>query len=352
MNSTPNTIAILPRRCDLLEAHLRAFRVKELGNRQRPKSLRIVADLLSRIFPLLLGYVGAILLPFPINVGAIAVFALATVSMLGSWFHDVVHNNASIPAILAHVFERAGASPVGFSPKWWAYKHVRLHHKYVSNPEFDPDIQFGLLARISEAQRWRKTHSIQHIYIWVLLPFATLNMLKPYEIWTVRRFRRYSGIGPVPSAWIFLADRYIPLGLVWLPVFWVQGIRMGLYSFVIFQCVAGLLVSLVTQVQHNTSLADSDTDYSRTWPLCEQLARTTDVCTQRNFWWWLSGGTNFHIAHHLIPTLSFLELPGATTRLRMELKNLGVPYPVHATLRAALKSHTLLVRRLARRPQR
>ena len=337
-------------RCDSLEARLRSFRRSELASRQRPGHSRICLDLLTRLTPMALGYTGTLLLHYPYNLPAVLLFAVATVSMLGSWFHDAVHRNIGAHKAGATILQRIAAAPVGFSPKLWSYKHVRLHHRYVSNPEFDPDIQFGYLGRVSAAQDWHPLHTTQYIHMWFLLPFATLNMLKPSELWTVRRYQRYSGIGSPPPGWIFLADKYPLLILVWLPVLLTQGPKGGLLTFVIFQMIAGALVSVVTQVQHNTTLADDSTEYSQRWPLCEQLARTIDVHSSYGIWWWLSGGTNFHVIHHLVPSLSFLELPGATARLRTELEKVGVSYPKHDTLRAALWSHALLVRKLARRP--
>jgi fatty acid desaturase len=299
--------------------------------------------------PIIAGYIGTLLLEFPRNIPAIVVFAVATVSMLGSWFHDAVHKNINASRTVVELLARIGSSPVGFSPRWWDYKHVRLHHRYVSNPEFDPDIQFGYFARVSKAQPWRHPHAAQHIYLWMFLPFATLNMLKPSEVWAVRRYRNYKGFGLPPSGLFFLVDKYPPLAVVWLPVFIHQGIRTGLLCFLIFQLLAGTLVSVITQVQHNTALSDDSDDYSMRWPLCEQLARTTDVGTTKGLWWWLCGGTNFHVAHHLIPSLTFLELPAVTTRLRIELERSGIQYPLHGRLRTALASHALLLKNLASR---
>lgn len=339
-----------PTRCELLETRLRRFRSRELACRSLPSTSRLATDLASRLAPMVVGYAGTVIWKFPENLPAIAIFAIATVSMLGSWFHDAVHKNTPIARPIARLVERIGSAPVGFSPRWWSYKHVRMHHRYVSNPEFDPDIQFGILGRVTAAQQWHPLHSMQYIHMWLLFPFATLNMLKPGELWTVRRFRRYKGIGTPPPGWIFLWDKYPPLVIVWLPVFLTHGFKVGLYCFLIFQAIAGTLVSIITQVQHNTTLADDSTDYSTRWPMCEQLARTTDVANSPSFWWWLSGGTNFHVAHHLIPTLSFLELPAVTARLKADLARADVLYPEHATIWHALRSHAHLVRVLAQRP--
>jgi linoleoyl-CoA desaturase len=340
----------VPRRCAVWEARLRQFRATELANRQKPGRLVIATDVLSRLTPLFAGYLLTLLLPFPENIAAVALFAVADVSMLGSWFHDSVHVSVKARTPLVKVLGRIGAAPVGFSPKWWFYKHVKMHHRYVNNPEFDPDIQFGHLARLSSSQPWHALHATQHMHMWPLLPFATINMLKPNEIWGVRRLKLHKGIGTPPPAWVFLMDKYVPLTVVWVPVLHYQGLRRGAVCFLAFQLIAGGLVSVVTQVQHNTALADDSDDYSMRWPLCEQLARTTDVGVSRGLWWWLAGGTNFHVAHHIIPTVSFLELPAITARLRVELASMGVPFPVHANIGAAIKSHEILLRRLAKTP--
>jgi linoleoyl-CoA desaturase len=340
----------IPRRCAVLETTLRQFRARELANRQVPGRLATLIDVWSRLIPLFVGYLLTLFLPFPENIAAVSLFAVADVAMLGSWFHDSVHVSVKARTAKVKLLGRIGSAPVGFSPRWWFYKHVKMHHRYVNNPEFDPDIQFGYLARLSGSQRWHALHSTQHIHMWPLLPFATINMLKPNEIWGVQRLKLHKGIGTLPPTWVFLLDKYAPLTIAWIPVLYFQGPRHGAICFLVFQLIAGTLVSIITQVQHNTALADDSDDYSTRWPLCEQLARTTDVGVGRGMWWWLSGGTNFHVAHHIIPTLSFLELPAVTARLRAELSSIGIPFPVHENIGAAIKSHVILLRRLGRRP--
>jgi linoleoyl-CoA desaturase len=340
-----------PCRSDFLEDRLRAFRAEELANRSRPSTSLVAIDLISRLLPAVAGYVGMAVLPFPKNLPAVVIFAIATVSLLGSWFHDAVHGSAHVPGVVAALMERIGSAPVGFSPKWWAYKHVRLHHRYVSNPELDPDIQFGYLGRVSRSQPWRAPHSTQHVHMWFLLPLATLNMIKPSEPWLMRRFGGRAGFGAPPPVWVFLVDKYVPCALVWLPVFLSQSWWGAAGTFLSFHLVAGTLVSFITQVQHNTLLADDGDDFSMRWPLCEQVLRTTDVGVAQGVWWWICGGANFHVAHHLAPSLSFLELPSVSTRLRFNLREVGVELPVHKNMFSAIASHAALIRTLARRPQ-
>ncbi|MEU1588215.1 fatty acid desaturase [Micromonospora sp. NPDC005710] len=337
---------------DFLEARLRKFRAGELARRQRPARRRMLLDACSRVLPQIVGYAGCLVLPFPYNLLAVTLFALATVSLLGSWFHDSVHRSTCTPRLVAVVLQRLGSSPVGFSPTWWVYKHVRLHHRYPGDPELDPDIQFGSFGRVTPEQKWRVLHSSQHIHMWFLLPFATLNMLKPTEPWLNRRYAQRYGSRATTAGWQFLVDKYCPTIVVWAPVFLVRSFGSAISLFVTFHLVAGTLVSLITQVQHNTRLSVvDDNSWSGRWPLCNQLVRTSDVGTRRGLWWWLCGGVNFHVVHHLAPSLSFLELPSATRRLRAELNDVGLEVPTHKGMLAAIRSHASLIHALSR-PER
>ncbi|MGC5033592.1 fatty acid desaturase family protein [Micromonospora sp. DT229] len=334
---------------DLLEVRLRKFRANELAHRQRPTHRQIAYDALSRVVPQAIGYTGTIFLPYPYNLLAVAIFALATVSLLGSWFHDAVHGNTCAPRWVAVILQRLGSSPVGFSPHWWIYKHVRLHHRYPGDPELDPDIQFGSLGRVTNSQKWRPLHSTQHIHMWLLLPMSTLNMLKPAEPWLKRRYRNRHGLRATTPSWLFLLDKYVPAAIVWAPVFIARSFGSTIVMFLSFHLLAGTLVSFITQVQHNTTLSNTEgRECSDRWPLCNQLIQTSDVGHHAGLWWRLCGGVNFHVVHHIAPSLSFLELPAATSRLRADLADIGVELPTHTGMRAAISSHASLIYSLSR----
>jgi hypothetical protein len=64
-------------------------------------------DLASRLLPIIVGYVGVMLFKFPDNILPAAIFAVATISLLGSWFHDAVHRITTLPRplmiVIAHI---------------------------------------------------------------------------------------------------------------------------------------------------------------------------------------------------------------------------------------------------------
>lgn len=331
----------VPRLSDDLEKRLRRFRARELAHRQRPTTRQLWLDGLARLLPLIASYMGMLALAYPLDLCAAGVFAMTTISILGSWFHDGVHSNIRHP--LAVVLRHAGAAPVGFSGVWWKLKHVRLHHRYPGDPAFDPDIQFGYVARVTHRQRWRRRHRTQHWHMWFLYPLSTLNILKPDEAWFARRFAARIELGNRPPIWLMLIDKYVPFALVWTPVFEVRAGWGSLRLFLTFQLIAGTLTAIITQVQHNTALSNDADDSGGRFPLCDQLVRTADVGRTRGVWWWLCGGVTLHVVHHLAPTLTFFELPAVTARLRTELAAAGIDLPTHPGLWAALRSHARLL---------
>jgi linoleoyl-CoA desaturase len=331
-----------------IESALREFAKREWLNRVHPGAARVTTAAISRLVPLVAGWLALLFAsPREAALGAV-VFAVADVSMLASWFHDGVHRSSAASRPVARGLMRIAAAPAGFGPRWWDFKHVRLHHRYPGDPRFDPDIQFGALARLTRAQPRRALHRGQHIYMWLLLPFTTVNMLKPSELWCVARFRELLPGRRVPPAWRFLADRYPPCLGVWAPVIVIRGWQVGLALLLVFHLVAGTLVALVTQVQHNTTITQPEDPTQWRFRLWEQVRRSSDVTSRSGLWRWLAGGTNTHAAHHLMPGLSFLELPGVTLRLRALLASLGVDVPTHISVGAAVRSHARLIRDLAK----
>jgi linoleoyl-CoA desaturase len=272
------------------------------------------------------------------------------VSLTGSWFHDQVHRHPSRRTLGGRLLMRLGSAPVGLSPLWWSYKHVRLHHRYPSDPRYDPDIQFGAIGRVVAEQPWRRPHRYQHYYMWVLLPFSTINMLKPAESVQARKYSKATGISSgFPIRALYL-DKYLPLLGFWSAFTFVVGPRRALICFVGTQLTAGLLVSLITQVQHNTLLTRNvPTDVPAQFACCRQIFLSSDVGDRRNLWWWLCGGVSFHSVHHLIPTLDYRRTPAATHRLRATMSELGYSLPSHPGLFAAISSHGRLIRELSQR---
>ena len=326
-----------------LEIRLLQFRRDELRNRQVPARSAILADACPRVVLLLSGY-GIILLCHAksmLVVGA-ACIGVASISLAGSWFHEIVHKNVSVGPVLRAILLRSGSAFLGLSPRFWVDKHVRLHHPFVENHRVDPDIQFGRLVRLHPDQPRRRSHRFQYNHMWFLMIFTSLSMLLPKERTTRARLLGLSGSSLGRSEYLY--DKYVPFAVVWAPVLIVRGPTTFLSIFLLTHFVAGGLGAIITQAQHNTMMSMPSGSAREIGRLTWQLAVSSDVADHKGIWWWLSGGTSFHVTHHLVPQLTFLETPAATERLRAALLDVNLELPCHRNMRSAMGSHR---RRLA-----
>jgi linoleoyl-CoA desaturase len=278
---------------------------------------------------------------------ATGLFAMSTASLMGSWFHDGIHIEKSKRPWFIRAIIRVASAPLGISPLWWGYKHVLLHHRYVGQADKDPDIQLGWMLRVTPDQPWKPTHRFQWIYMWVIYPFGALNMLKPGEIYQARYLYKKTGHKFRTPMWRCLLDKYVPFAIVWAPVAIIKGTQ-AIPAFLVYQVVAGSLTAIITQVQHDTLLTASNYRIEEEDNLSRQVFMSSDVESRRMIWWWICGGVNYHAIHHLIPSLTIIETPAATRRLRSVLRPMGFDVPTHRNVVTAFVSHVRLIYRLSK----
>jgi linoleoyl-CoA desaturase len=325
----------------MLETELRSFRRSELANRSRPPLSRLLADLLPRLS--LLAVTGAMALFGDAAIAGAGSLAsgVVSISLIGSWFHEAVHNNLRLASGTRRVARYAFSAPFAASQLWWDQKHLRGHHPYPKDALRDSDIQFGCLARVSADQQWRPTHRVQHWTFWLLAPLGTLAMTLPTELARLRRADTSRTVtGPR-----YLADKYGPFLIVWVPVLLVSS-----HPWLVFACffgASGVTASLISQVQHNSN---ADVCARSVGKLSYQLLSSSDLSGRQRLWWWMSGGTSFHTVHHLVPQLTFLELPAATRRLSLILEPLGYQVHTYPTMRSAWCAHVARLAQLSGRP--
>ena len=127
--SRPRNLAALEPQIDVseLERVLRRFRRDELLDRRVPSRAAVTADVTLRFVALTGTYLIVLVAPPVVAMAAAGAFAAASLSIVGSWFHEAVHGNLQRHKRLARVSRRLGAAPFGLSSRWWIDKHVRMH---------------------------------------------------------------------------------------------------------------------------------------------------------------------------------------------------------------------------------
>jgi linoleoyl-CoA desaturase len=77
-----------------------------------------------------------------------------------------------------------------------------------------------------------------------------------------------------------------------------------------------------------------------------QVQVTLDFARGNPVWTWLLGGLNYHMEHHLFPTICHVNYPGMSKVVAETCREFGVEDEEHPTLRAGLASHYRWLRRM------
>jgi linoleoyl-CoA desaturase len=137
----------------------------------------------------------------------------------------------------------------------------------------------------------------------------------------------------------------IPILVVgWMP--WLVG-------FLTITFVCGLAISIVFQLAHvveGTSFHSATENGGKSkheWAV-HQLASTSNFATSSRSLYWLLGGLNFQIEHHLFPRISHIHYPTISVFVKDICRKSGIVYHEHASMMDAILSHLAHLYRLGR----
>lgn len=288
------------------------------------------------------------------------VLAVACVAIATNVMHDGNHGAYSTSSRRTRL---AGWSSdlLGASSFLWRFKHNRLHHGNTNVVGYDADIDQMPFARLAPQQRWRSWHRFQHIYMWPLYGFLTLQWFVASDYQTL--ISRRIGPHPLPGAprrrdvalILFGKALHASWALV-LPMFFHPWWEV-LVFYVGISWIVGFLLANIFQLAHCVDEVEFFTpEVGRRGSAFElhQLRTTVDVrcnvAVLRPFVHWIMGGLDYQIEHHLAPKLPSTTLHLAAPRLEAACREHGVEYHVHRSLSAAIRSHGRWLREMGRRP--
>lgn len=307
-------------------------------------------------------YAGLVFAPvgFPARVLFAALLVVAAVATATGVMHDGNHGAFSRSVRVNRI---AGWSSdlLGASSVLWRFKHNALHHNNTNVVGYDTDIDQMPFARLAPQQPWRPWHRYQHLYMWPLYGFLTLQWFLLSDFATLVRGKVGDhALRPRPRkqdvALLFLG-KFLHLGwAILIPLafhpWW------GVLSFyLVCSWLVGFLLANIFQLAHCVDRAEFFTpDASRRGADFElhQLRTTVDIrCSTpvvRRFARWLMGGLDCQIEHHLAPRLPHTTYPLIAPRLEEACTERGVTYRVHPSLTAALRSHARWLRHMGEQP--
>jgi linoleoyl-CoA desaturase len=204
-------------------------------------------------------------------------------------FHDAAHGTIFKKKIyneaLTYVLELYGCNSF-----IWKKRHLLLHHPYPNVQQWDVDVKQSELVRIFPQSKWFSFHKYQHIYMWLLYLFYTLNWL------LIRDFKDFFGnednyvkritqIPMVEYLKLFAAKLLNLFLMIGLPILVLD---QHWYTIIAAFLVMHLAASAFGVTALLSTHADEDADFplvgengqiNNTWAEY-QVAATNDFCTK------------------------------------------------------------------------
>jgi linoleoyl-CoA desaturase len=228
-----------------------------------------------------------------------------------------------------------------------------VHHTYTNIPGYDHDIDKAILLRLNPKDKLYGFHYYQNIYAFFLYPLVTANWIF-YSDYVMFYEEYKKGRVQLKDIGIFFGFKILnlilllllPILLLSLPV-WVI-----LFAYFCGHLAAGLSIAIVFQLAHvteNVAYFEPDVDghIPNNWAVHEMLT-TSDFATNNRLLFFLVGGLNFQVEHHLFPSICHVHYPALQKIVKETAQEFNLPYNENPTFLGALKSHYLRIKRLGR----
>lgn len=244
---------------------------------------------------------------------------------------------------------------LGGISSFWKVKHNINHHTYTNIEGMDSDIDVLPFMRLHDEQPRYWFHRFQHIY-WVILYGISYLAWIFYEDFQKYFSGKIAGHMEVRKwsvkehvvFWITKVG-YVSVYLV-IPVIMVGWVK-ALLGFLIITFVCGLFISVVFQLAHvvqgtqfpkPNSLSNK---IENEWAV-HQVNTTANFATHSKSMYWLLGGLNFQIEHHLFPRISHIHYPQVSKFVKEVCQEYDIVYVEYTSMFKAFWSHLVHLRRL------
>jgi linoleoyl-CoA desaturase len=154
------------------------------------------------------------------------------------------------------------------------------------------------------------------------------------------------------TAWkLFYYSYALALPMIMVPFSW----WIILLAFISMHMVTGLLVSIIFQIAHimpvnEFPLPDDQGLIDDNW-YGHQFATTSNFSPKSNLLFWLIGGLNYQIEHHVLPDVCHVHYKELTQIVSETAREYGMPYHVKKSLVHAIWDHTKMLRLLGKKQE-
>ncbi len=272
--------------------------------------------------------------------------------------HDAIHGsyskNKNINTVLGYTFNLIGANAT-----IWKIQHNVLHHTYTNIDQADDDLNAPFFLRFSPHAKHYWLHQFQHVYIWFFYGISTISWITTKDFVRLKRYRNmgfldkkneYEKVLISMTAWKLLYYTYaLVLPMIMVPLSW----WVILLGFLSMHVVTGLLVSIVFQIAHIMPSTEfplpNETGMMKNEWYRHQFETTSNFAPKSNLLFWLIGGLNYQVEHHLLPDVCHVHYNKLTNIVAETAKEFGMPYHVKKSIYHAIVDHTKMLRLLGRK---
>lgn len=321
------------------------------------KNPRIQTGNIVKSFFLLFGFLGSYvgILVFGNSVKWLFFFyvlaGLFMIVLFVNAFHDAAHNavfrNPKYNKWFTHVLELFGSNSF-----IWKKRHLVLHHPYANIQNWDIDIKQSDMVRIFPSSRFFYYHKYQHIYMWLLYPFYTINWL------FIRDFKDFFGtkdnylkrvvtIPKIEYVKLFACKIFNLFYLLIIPILVLQQpwylVLLAWFIMHLSGSALGVVALLSTHVDEHAyfPMPPEDGKMQTTWAEHQMLV-TKDFSADSMVANFLFGGFTHHVAHHLFPGVAHTYYPYITRVIRRYADEYDLPYTCYPFWRAIASHFRLL----------
>ncbi len=288
-----------------------------------------------------------LLLP-PWSLLAALAMGLMTCSFIGAYGHEHVHGNL-YPRKQPRGYwndVRWGVLIPFMPERYFQYEHLR-HHLSVLDPRQDYEVvALSRFVRLSPDVAHRPLHRWQHRFAPAAYGFYLfLQILSGF---TTSFFARRQLRGdPGTTAHHAVAYTTALLFHVVLPIaFLGWGMGLACIALYFFTWQAAIYMTAATPHMTNAEAAARESD---SWAL-QVCRRTTNQLCGNRFYDWLTGGFNYQIEHHLLPSIPREHLPAIAPVVEATCREFGYPYVAYTSFRAFWADHYRYLWELGRPP--
>ncbi len=240
---------------------------------------------------------------------------------------------------------------LGGNTHFWKVKHNINHHTFTNIAGIDSDINVEPFMRLHPNQPKHAAHRYQHIY-WFLLygiSYMAWVFYDDFEKYFSRKIVANMAPKSLPlkEQLVFWTTKILYVFIyIALPIIMIGWLK-ALIGFVIVTFVCGLFISIVFQLAHVVEITDFplESKIEKEWAI-HQIGTTSNFGTSSKLLFWLLGGLNFQVEHHLFPRVSHIHYPQISRLVKETCQEFNIAYHEYTSMAKAFVSHLVYLRKM------